>query len=116
MYGEGQSPGSLLAQLDCAIERGDEYFDMSGGEQLRDYMPVEEVAKCITRLIEHVGLDGIYNCCSGVPISVRELVERRIREKKAHIKLNLGHYPYPDYEPMEFWGGNSKIVNIINWE
>ena len=110
MYGKGQNPGSLLAQLDSAIDRGDECFNMSGGEQLRDFLPVEEVARRIVRLSECVDSDGIYNCCSGTPISVRALVENRIRERNAEIELNLGHYPYPEYEPMEFWGDTAKFT------
>ena len=43
-YGEGQHFKALYPQLKQAISRGDEVFNMSGGEQLRDYMPVAEVA------------------------------------------------------------------------
>ena len=25
------------------------------------------------------------------------------------MKLNLGYYPYPTYEPMAFWGDNTKL-------
>ena len=88
-------------------------FNMSGGEQLRDYLPVEEIAHRIASLAEHVDLDGIYNCCGGTPISVRALVENRIRERNAKIELNLGHYPYPEYEPMEFWGDTVKFTREI---
>jgi nucleoside-diphosphate-sugar epimerase len=113
MHGGGQNPNSLLAQLDSAIDRGDEVFNMSGGEQVRDFLPVEEVARRIVRLSERVDLDGIYNCCSGTPISVRTFVEKRIHERNAKIELNLGHYPYPDYEPMEFWGDTTKYTEEI---
>jgi len=114
MYGEGQNPGSLLAQLEIAIDRGDASFNMSGGEQLRDYLPVESVAQRIVALIEHESLNGIYNCCSGEPISVRKLVEEYIRMKKADITLNLGFYPYPDFEPMAFWGDATKYNSEVN--
>jgi len=30
------------------------------------------------------------------------------------VELNLGFYPYPSYEPMAFWGDNSKLNEIIN--
>ncbi|MGE5294480.1 MAG: NAD-dependent epimerase/dehydratase family protein, partial [Solirubrobacterales bacterium] len=43
LYGEGQSKSSLYPQLVEAVNRGEAAFDMSGGEQLRDYLPVEEV-------------------------------------------------------------------------
>jgi dTDP-6-deoxy-L-talose 4-dehydrogenase (NAD+) len=25
------------------------------------------------------------------------------------MALNLGHYPYPDYEPFRFWGSTRKL-------
>lgn len=113
MYGEGQNPNSLLAQLDCAIDKGLESFNMSGGEQLRDYLPVEEVAGRLAVLVENPDSNGIINCCSGKPTSVRRLVEERVRERKSSIRLNLGYYPYPDYEPMAFWGDASRLKTIL---
>ncbi|MEJ7822559.1 MAG: NAD(P)-dependent oxidoreductase, partial [Chitinophagaceae bacterium] len=38
MYGKGQNPNSLLSQLESALEKGETTFNMSGGEQLRDYL------------------------------------------------------------------------------
>ena len=114
MYGPGQNPNSLLAKLDKAIDDGEKIFNMSGGEQLRDYMPIEEVAYNLVSLIEHSECSGIINCCSGKPISVRSLVEKRIVERGAKIKLNLGFYPYLDYEPMAFWGSCDKLNSIKN--
>ena len=103
MYGQGQNPKSILAQLDTAIENGDPTFNMSGGEQLRDYLPIEEVALQLLAIFEK-NESGVFNVCSGVPISIRRLVENRIHEKNATIKMNLGYYPYPEFEPMAFWG------------
>ncbi len=113
MYGEGQNPDSLLAQLDHAIDQGRESFNMSGGEQLRDYLPVEEVARRLAVLVETPDIKGLINCCSGEPISVRKLVEDRARERKSSIRLNLGYYPYPDYEPMAFWGDASRLKPLL---
>lgn len=104
MYGEGQPHTSLYPQLKEAVLRGDKIFNMSGGEQLRDYLPVEELARQIVQSAIAQRDMGIANICSGHPISVRRLVEQWISERDWEIQLNLGHYPYPDYEPMAFWG------------
>lgn len=109
LYGPGQNPNSLIAQLDRAIDNSEPVFPMSGGEQLRDYLPVQEAAKRIAFLVEHPQCQGIINCCSGKPVSVRGLVEQRLRERNADIKLELGVYHYPDYEPMAFWGVTHKL-------
>tara|TARA_R110002049_G_scaffold46487_1_gene135135 strand:- start:81896 stop:82810 length:915 start_codon:yes stop_codon:yes gene_type:complete len=116
MFGDGQNPKSLLAQLDSAIDRGDHVFNMSGGEQLRDYLPVSQVAGYLAMIIRSRDFGGIVNVCSGQPISVRRLVEQHIRRRGATIDLNLGHYPYPDYEPFAFWGDNSVLRSIERYQ
>lgn len=113
LRGEGQAPGSLLPQLEGAIERGDRAFDMSGGDQLRDYLPVEEAAGYLVELALNGRDNGIVNVCSGRPIAVRELVEAVVASHGSSIELNLGRFPYPDYEPMAFWGDRTKLDRCL---
>lgn len=113
LHGEGQNPNSLLPLLKVAIERGDKVFNMSGGEQLRDYLPVNKAAYYLCLLALQDTIDGIVNICSGKPISVRRLVEENILKAKATIKLNLGYYPYSNYEPMAFWGDATKLQKVL---
>jgi len=114
MYGEGQPKGSLYSQMEDAVMRGDELFNMSGGEQLRDYLPIGEVARLIAILATNHSNSGCVNVCAGKPISVRKLVEGWLKEKNWNIGLNLGHYPYPTYEPMAFWGDRHRLDAILN--
>ena len=114
MYGKGQSANSLIPLLDQAIDRGDAVFNMSGGEQLRDYLPVEIVAPHISCIATQMVHEGVINCCSGTPISVRRLVEEHIQKRGSAIQLNLGYYPYPDYEPMAFWGDNGRLNELLS--
>jgi nucleoside-diphosphate-sugar epimerase len=114
LYGIGQAENSLLPQLKFAVEQGNEVFNMSGGEQLRDFLPITEVAKSIVSLAIGNRDDGIVNICSGRPISVRKLVEDWITENEWSIKLNLGHHAYPNYEPMAFWGERQKLDRCLD--
>lgn len=116
MHGPGQSSSSLLGQLDSALARGDQVFNMSGGEQLRDYLPVEQVAQRIAAVAAAPQLDGVYNVCSGVPVAVRSVVERHLQARGASIALNLGHYPYPVHEPMAFWGDPARLAAALQQE
>lgn len=109
LYGDGQPETSLYAQLHAAIHRGDPSFNMSEGEQLRDYLEVREAARKIVALALDSAENGIVNLCSGRPISVRRLVEQWLRENGWRIALNLGHLPYPEYEPIAFWGDRTKL-------
>jgi nucleoside-diphosphate-sugar epimerase len=113
VYGDGQSQNSLLSQLRNTVERGETVFNMSGGAQLRDYLHVSVVARYLVALLMTGLNNGIINVCSGTPISVRKLVEDWIEQNDWSINLNLGYYPYPDYEPMDFWGNDKKLKSII---
>lgn len=113
MYGEGQDPNSLLSQLDRALANKENTFNMSGGKQVRDYLPVETVAEYIVKISLQDKVLGIINCCSGEPITVKDFVERYLKSKNQKIELNLGYYPYPDYEPMAFWGDNRKLKKAL---
>jgi dTDP-6-deoxy-L-talose 4-dehydrogenase (NAD+) len=114
LYGEGQPESSLLPQLKKAVTRGDCVFDMSGGEQLRDYLPVTEAAKHIVSLAVTARDNGVVNVCSGSPVSVRNLAEQWVEEYGWKINLNFGRYPYPDYEPMAFWGNRQKLDRCLH--
>jgi dTDP-6-deoxy-L-talose 4-dehydrogenase (NAD+) len=113
MYGDGQSRNSLFSQLKQAIERKDHTFNMSGGEQLRDYLPVQNIAKYLVDLALTRQNNEVINVCSGNPISVRKLVETWIAQNDWLIDINLGYYPYPDYEPMAFWGDQRKLIQCL---
>ena len=101
--GDGQRSNSLIKQLDKAIDNKEKTFNMTGGEQLRDYLPIEEVVEQLYFLFENFQ-DGTFNICSGIPIRLKRLVEDHIKKRNSKIKINAGFYPYHDYEPMEFWG------------
>jgi len=113
LYGDGQSEHALLPQLRSAIARGDNTFDMSGGEQLRDYLPVTEAAQLLVALLMKRQDIGVVNICSGKPVSVRRLVESWIRENDWSIDLNFGHHPYPEHEPLSFWGDAFKLNTLL---
>jgi nucleoside-diphosphate-sugar epimerase len=104
IYGPNQNTNSILSQLDRVIDAGDPVFNMSGGEQLRDYLPVSKVSEYLAFMVDHPEIKGVHHCCSGTPISIHNLVLEHLKKRKAKIKLNLGIYPYNDFEAMAFWG------------
>lgn len=113
LHGAGQNPNSLLAALDRAIDAGDERFNMSAGEQLRDYLAIETAVGYLASILQQRDFNGVINCCSGLPVSVRALVEKRLHERGATLALNLGHYPYAAHEPMAFWGCSDRLNELL---
>jgi dTDP-6-deoxy-L-talose 4-dehydrogenase (NAD+) len=112
LYGPGQAATSLYAQLQAALARGDTRFAMSPGDQIRDFMPVEEAAHDIAQAARRGMNDGIANLCSGRPARVVDLVNEWLHQWHGAIELNTGVYPYPDYEPFAFWGNRRKLDGL----
>lgn len=113
LFGEGQSEKSLWSQFDDACGRGETTFNMSGGEQIRDFLPVKKAARYLVDLALDAQGAGVVNVCSGMPVTVRKLVESWIRDRNWRVELKLGVYPYPDYEPMAFWGDATKLERTL---
>ena len=113
VYGKNQGRNTLYSQLESTVDNNEKIFNMSGGEQLRDYLQVEKAAEYIASVALQNDINGIINCCSNKPISVRKFVEDYLQRRKSEMKLNLGYYPYAEYEPMAFWGDDTKLKNIM---
>lgn len=115
LFGTGQPERTLFSQLMRAIARGDTVFNMSVGDQVRDYLPVTNAAVAIVSLALRLGRglsgDGIVNLASGQPCSVRSLVEQWARNSP--IRLNCGAVPYLSHEQKRFWGSTSKLRSLI---
>ena len=112
-YGPGQNQRCLLPSLQLAIEQGQSTFPLSSGRQLRDFVPVEEIARQLLLLAVDSRARGVYNGGSGSPRSVREIVESRVHELNAEITLDIGFYPDRLDEPFAFWADMSRMNSLI---
>jgi nucleoside-diphosphate-sugar epimerase len=114
VYGCGQSPRSLWPLLQAAIDRGDSVFPMSAGQQVRDFLPIGEVARSLVDMAVRALDCGVVNLSSGKPMTVERQVRAWISDRGASIEPELGRYPYPAYEPFRFWGSTSKREAILS--
>lgn len=116
LFGKGQNPNSLFSQLDKALSRGEKIFRMSGGKQTRDFMDIETASAIVTKIsCSNVNM-GIVNCCSGNPITVESFVKEFLSKIDSDIEIDLGYYPYSDFEPMHFFGDTTKLNTFLNGE
>lgn len=114
MYGDGQAPTSLWSQFRDAVSQNKPSFPMSGGQQVRDFLPVKDVARSLVALTVLNQDIGVINVCSGIPQKVEDLVRSWASDANWDGILELGHYPYPDYEPFSFWGCAGKLKALVN--
>ncbi len=114
VFGEVKGRKNLYTHLMSAIKNKEESFDMSGGEQIRDFLSPDEIAEKIVKIALQNTIESVINCCSGKPVKLKDFVTDFLIKNGYKIKLNLGVYPYPDYEPMETWGDTAKLDAVPN--
>lgn len=112
LFGRGQNKNSLYPALLHVLENKLPEFNMSGGEQTRDMLPIEKMAEYIVHCALQDKVDGIINCGSGMPTKIVDFVQSICAQYKYYPELKKGVYPYLEYEPMEFWADTTKLNSI----
>lgn len=88
LYGEGENKKRLVPYVRSQILQG-EFADLTSGKQVRDFMDVTEAGKKIAE-ISLAKQIGPINLCSGIPITVRQLVEKIADEYGRKDLLRFG--------------------------
>lgn len=118
VYGPNEGMHRLVPQvIDCILNN--KKLDMTKGEQIRDYLFVNDLVDAYIRLStdSRTKIYEIYNVCSSEQISIRKLVKELCKIYDYDISnFNFGNIPYRENEVMYFVGDNSKIYNDISWK
>jgi nucleoside-diphosphate-sugar epimerase len=91
LYGEGENAQRLVPYLRGKLAAG-ETAELTEGRQIRDFLDVRDAGREITNIA--LGFhQGAVNICSGIPITVRQLVENIADEYNRHDLLKFGSRP-----------------------
>ena len=88
LYGKRQNKNSLIGQLDQKLENQEKYFYMSKGDQLRDYLTIEDTCNRIYQLVENTNIHGVINICSNRPVSIENLISNYIKSKNKKYRIS----------------------------
>jgi nucleoside-diphosphate-sugar epimerase len=105
VFGDGEEATRLWPALRKAAREGND-FNMTMGEQIRDFMPVENAAQIILnnslRNDIHPGRPIIQNVGSGIPQTLRAFAEFWWQHWNAPGDLKIGAFPYRSNEVMRY--------------
>ena len=115
IFGEGQNKKRLLPYLidNCLNDRE---FNVSLGEQIRDYLYIKDFNSALIKALDNNNAYGeVINIASGIPISIREVVET-VKDIIGKGKPIIGGLDYRKGESMELYANIDKAKRILNWE
>jgi len=113
LYGPGEMPDRLAASVIRALLRG-EPIPCSHGEQVRDFLYVEDVAEALVRLLAS-SVTGAVNVASGQPTTIRELLSAIGREIGREHLLQFGARPADPDEPRKLVADVTRLTREAGW-
>jgi nucleoside-diphosphate-sugar epimerase len=112
-YGPFEDVRRLVPSVALALLRGD-VAKVTPGEQVRDYLHVEDVASAIWRVATS-GIVGAVNIASAEPVTVADLTARVGRILGKPELVRLGAIPYRPNEPMCIVGDATMLRDLLRW-
>lgn len=120
VYGPGESEPRLVPYIVARSKRG-EMVELTGGEQVRDYTYVQDIAESLWRALSLPPADHlrILNVGTGRPIRLRRLVETMaaiLRKKGLAPELAFGRIPYRNDEGMLYAANIERMKKEMGWQ
>ncbi len=112
-YGPGEDPRRMVPALIRALLAG-KPFEASTGEQVRDYIHVDDTACAFVTLLMQ-GASGIYNIGSGEPVAVRRLMETIESVIGQRGLIQFGALPPREWEPR-FLCADTQKLRALGWK
>lgn len=113
ILGDDSKNNSVFSKI-CKMEAdGQTTFPFVSGKNKYDFLDIDELADQIVATITQTEINGVINCCSGIPVSLADKVKEFIKNNKFKIKPDFGKFPERPYDSPAIWGDNSKIQKIV---
>ncbi len=117
VYGPGQDSSMFLPALIIALVAG-RNFDMSLGEQTRDFIYIDDLVKAIIQALIIPGFCGdVVNISSARPIRIDALAKMtaNMLGNGAGKRLKLGSKNYRPGDVMQYWASNELAKDSLGW-
>jgi UDP-glucose 4-epimerase len=115
VYGPRQ-PTTAFVPLCIEAARRGQAFQMSPGDQTRDWVYISDVADGFLRALSAPqAIGGTFNLCSGIETTLYDLALAIITQMGSRIAINRGSQPYRDGEIRRLVGDNSRAQTVLGW-
>lgn len=113
IYGDDRRSESIFRKLLDAADEGRTEFPFTTGKNRYDFIRVEELGRQIAALTDAEDVTGTLNCCSGIPVSLADQVERFIADNGLGLTLKYGAFPDRAYDSPGVWGDAAVIREVL---
>ena len=112
ILGDDERNNSIFTKILRWAAEGKTTFPFSSGTNRYDFIDVRELAEQIAAASLQTEVTGSIECCSGLPMLLRDKVEAFIATHGLSIRPEYGAFPERPYDSPAVWGSTEK-VNLI---
>ncbi|MCX5815854.1 MAG: NAD(P)-dependent oxidoreductase [Proteobacteria bacterium] len=113
LYGPHENPNRLVSSVILNLIQG-KTAPCSHGNQIRDFLYVEDVASAFVSLLES-DVRGTVNIASGKPTSLKEMIYGVADMLEKHALVQLGAVSTPQSEPPVLLADVSRLNREVGW-
>ena len=116
LLGAGVSELLLPGKFQKLISEADNYADieMSNLSNIRDYIEIEKAVEMYWKILIDGAPGEIYNVCSGVGMSSRDVLKKIINDSGKEINIIENKNLHSKKDIKKIIGCNLKILNLMN--
>jgi nucleoside-diphosphate-sugar epimerase len=112
-FGPGEAPGRLIPAVAAALLRGEE-APVTSGEQVRDFIAVQELADGFGALLDS-NVEGAVNVASGRGVPVRDVVAMVGRAAGREELVRYGALPSRPGDPPSVVADVRRLRDEVGW-
>ena len=113
-YGPGDEAGWMLTDVIGSLLKR-EIPQLTRGEQIWDYLYIEDAAKALLALAVVPGVAGVFNLGSGQARPIREIVTMARNLIDPALPLDFGAIPYRPDQVMHLEADIAKLTQATGW-
>jgi nucleoside-diphosphate-sugar epimerase len=112
ILGDDKRSKSLFSKILGWEAEGKPTFPFTSGLNKYDFITVQQLANQIARVAVQREVAGVIDCCTGVPVSLRDQVEDFIARHGLSIRPEYGAFPDRPYDSPAVWGSPEKVKRV----
>jgi UDP-glucose 4-epimerase len=116
VYGPRQSERALIPQVILSALRGED-FEMTGGEQTRDFTYVDDIVEGYIRAsLSKKAIGQTINLGTGEEHPIKDVVLKVLELMGNPVKSLIGAWPYRPREIWRLYSDSSKAKELLGWQ
>tara|TARA_B110000259_G_C13994751_1_gene393986 strand:+ start:61 stop:1002 length:942 start_codon:yes stop_codon:yes gene_type:complete len=114
-YGPGQGEEMFIPALIKSLLK-QEPFKMTEGNQLRDFIYIDDLIDALVKCVNSVGIEGqIINIAYGTSVKLKDIAWQIAEMANSKENLLMGEISYRNSEIMNYSVDISKVSKLFNW-